>query len=589
MRSRVLVLVAFLVVLSVPFLVRSVVGQSAQAAPAPAGTRRLVIVTPHVEQIQFEFEHAFNRWHQRVHKQPVAIDWRQPGGTSEIVKQLEASFDAAARKGLADDKGAFPPGTAGFDLFFGGGSFEHSKMREVKTASVSTGGKTAKVSYRLGQPAGLPPEKLAELFGDNKIGVQKLYDPDQYWIGTALSGFGIVYNRELLKTLGLPEPVSFRDLCNYKYVGLVAMTDGRLSGSVTTTYESILNKEGWDGWRTLRELAANARYFNSAATKAPVDVGQGEAAAGLSIDFYGRGQAQFLARPGEPEASSRVGYVDPQGAVYIDADPVSMLNGAADVELARRFIEFCLTEEAQALWQFPALSHQRSAANPAGPDNRKLGPEKYELRRMPVRRVMYEKFREHMIDKADPFAAASDVPSRGWRSAIGPMMAAFGVDTRPDLIRAWHALNHARASTVSPESLSEIERTFYAFPMHQMRPGTLLSPASILEGISKPARDELTKLKITTFDQLASQLPSLRSTAKTSPELLAEFDELLAARPTDTKPVFLEFNDANFKLIRADTDSWKDAVHGRRSLIAYTAFFRDSYRRVEELAQRAAH
>lgn len=587
MGSRVLVLIAFVLVLSVPFLVRALAGQEAQAAARDANARRLVIVSPHVEQIQFEFAKGFERWHKRVHHQPVVIDWRQPGGTSEIVKQLEASFDAAARKGLADDKGAFPPGTAGFDLFFGGGSFEHSKMREAKTATASKDGKTYKVTYRMGQPAGFSKPQLDEWFGENKIGVQNLYDPEQYWIGTALSGFGIVYNRDVLKSLGLPEPTGFDSLRDFRYFGLLAMTDGRLSGSVTTTYESILNKEDWDGWKTLRIMAANARYFASAATRPPVDVGQGEAAAGLAIDFYGRGQAQFLTKPGADEAASRVGYVDPKGAVYIDADPASILNGAGDFELAKRFVEFCLTEEGQALWQFPAKVHQRAKSNPLGPDGEPMGPEQYELRRMPVRREMYAKYADHFIDAADPFKAASDVPSKGWRSAIGPMMAAFGIDTRPDLVRAWGALNRAKARGVSPGVIAELEEQFFSMPTHEMRPGTLLSPKSILEPVSKPARDELAKLKITTFDQLAAQLPTMKSTGKTPAAIVTEFEKLLASRPEQLEPQRLIFNADNFKAIRADTDSWKDPLHGRRSLIAYTEYFRQTYRDVAERAERA--
>lgn len=586
MKARALVFVAFVLVLSVPFVLRAVMGQAAQSVVTRAG-ERLVIVSPHVEQIQYEFDQAFSRWYQRVYKQNVWIDWRQPGGTSEIVKQIEASFDAAARKGLADDLGRFPPGTAGYDLFFGGGSFEHSKMREVKTAAFEKDGTTRTITYRMGQPAGFSQQQLDQWFGENKIGVQKLYDPDQYWIGTALSGFGIVYNRELLRSLNLPEPTGFRDLCDFRYVGMLAMTDGRLSGSVTTSYESILNNKGWDGWRTLRELAANARYFASAATKAPVDVGQGEAAAGLSIDFYGRGQAQFLARHGEPESASRVGYVDPRGSVYIDADPVSMLNGAARPDLARHFIEFCLTDEAQLLWQLPALSHDRSASNPAGAAGEKFGPQQYELRRMPVRREMYASYGDHFVDKADPFEAASDLPSRGWRSAIAPMMAAFGIDTRPQLVAAWKALNSARSANTSPAILNDMEAAFYALPKHRMRDGTLLWPTKLLEGLSKPARDELTRAKISTFDQLAEQLPALNRASDGKPSLGAEFERLLAGRSEYAAPVELEFNADTFKIIRADTDSWKDPVHGRRSLIAYTEFFRQQYQRVIDLAGKA--
>jgi hypothetical protein len=536
MIQKVGIVAALLVVLSLPFIVRLSAGRDGFGGGSGGeGVRKLVVVTPHVEQIRDEFGAGFARWHKRVYGEAAAVDWRTPGGTSDIMKQLEATAQAAVRDGRLGADGVLAPGTAGFDLFFGGGSFEHGKMKEEKSGIVAADGR--KVKYRLGRPAGFEQSRLDEWFGENRIGAQTLYDPDQYWIGTALSGFGIVYNRDVLTQLGLPEPRGFKDLTDVRYANMLALADGRQSGSITTTYDSILNKYGWEeGWRILREMAANARYFTAAATRVPVDVGAGEAAAGLSIDFYGRGQAQFLLKDGQDPAEGRVGYVDPEGAVYIDADPASILNGARDFELARRFIEYCLSDEAQALWQFrTAENAARHAAccalmepklpddYPRDADGRPFGPERYELRRMPVRRSMYVEHASKMVDGTDPFEAASDVKSRGWRSAIPPLMAGFGIDTAGEARAAWRALNRARdasaAGRLSPGVVAEMEAAFYAMPMHTMRDGTVL-------GLSE----------------------------------------------------------ANFRAIRDDTGRWRDPEHGKRSLIAYTTFFREQYEKVSRLA-----
>jgi len=543
MVSKIGILTALLLVLSLPFVVRFSVGRPGLGAGSGGGvgsapTEKLIVVTPHVEQIRDEYGAAFTRWHARTYGTSVKIDWRTPGGTSDIMKQLEATAQAAVRDGKlvgAAPDGVLAPGAAGADVFFGGGSFEHSKMKEDK--AVVAGGGGQRLVYRLGRPAGFEQKQLDEWYGENKIGVQTIYDPDQYWMGTALSGFGIVYNRDVLRGLGVGEPRGFKDLTDPRYANLLALADGRQSGSITTTYESILNKYGWaEGWRILREMSANARYFAAAATRVPVDVGQGEAAAGLSIDFYGRGQAQFLLAEGQDPGEGRVGYVDPEGAVYIDADPVSILNGAGNFELARRFVEFCLTEEAQALWQFRTPEHAARVLAccgltagtqpklgddyPRDADGEPFGPRQYELRRMPVRRVMYEKYATYMVDATDPFTIASDVKSRGWRSAIPPMMASFGIDTASEARAAWRALNRARDAArgdlaLSPGVVAEMEALFYAFPKHTMRDGSVV-----------------------------------------------------------------EFSEANFKAIRDDTARWRDPEHGKRSLIGYTNFFRDNYRRV---------
>ena len=226
---------------------------------------------------------------------------------------------------------------------------------------------------------------------------------------------------------------------------------------------------GWEkGWRTLREIGANTRYYTNSSTKPPIDVSAGEAAAGLAIDFYGRGQAQSILLPGQDPAQGRVGYVDPRGATFIDADPVSVLRGGPNPEVSRRFIRFCLTDEAPSHWQFWSQRSGRGALNPIGPDGKPMGPAISELRRMPVRRSIYERYGSHMIDRVDPFTIASETKPAGWRSAIGIMMGAFAIDTAHPQRDAWRSLLAARQGvaegTFDASVLAQMEEAFYAFP-----------------------------------------------------------------------------------------------------------------------------
>ncbi len=560
--ARVLILAAFALVLIVPWWVR----QSFQAAHGEGSggggggmakeeipaERVLVAVTPHVEQIRTEFGAAFGAWHARVYGAPARIDFRTPGGTTEIRRLLETQVRSVlsrtggfevvpASKLKAPARGEEPlpeviiqPGGVEADVFFGGGSFEHTQVKGGLVATVPVAGVSTRVRVRItapprshdGREQPFEQSTLDEVYGENKVGIERLYDPDQYWFGSALSGFGIVYNRDVLNRLGLPEPRGFGDLGDPRYFGLVAMADPRQSGSVATLYDAILNKEGWEGgWRVLREMCANARYFAASSTTPPTDVSQGEAAAGVSIDFYGRGQAQAILAPGEDPATSRVGYVDPPGATYVDADPVSIVNGGRNPELARRFVEFCMTDEAQALWQFVPRMRPEAAQSPKGPSGEPMGPARERLRRMPVKRTFYAQYLEHFTDRTNPFEIASNFPRRGWRDALGPVMGAMGIDTGEELREAWRALNAARGNTVfPPERLAEMERLFYALPEHEM----------------------------VGEDGVVKKLPL-------TPE--------------------------NYAAISQDTSRWRDPVKGTRARIAYAKFFVGNYRRVVELAE----
>jgi iron(III) transport system substrate-binding protein len=513
----------------------------------------LQIVTPHVEQIRFEFGRAFDAWHLEKYKQPVRIDWRTLGGTTEIRKQLEAQMTAAVAAGaftIAPPRTLLAPGRAEAskpnlpeviidpkkadvpDLFFGGGSFEHSAIKSGLVLKTTIDGKEQEVRVRLTAPPKAPwsADDLKAIYGENKVGVERLFDPDQHWFGVALSGFGIIFNRDLLQEMNISEPTQFADLGNPKLVGRVGLADPRQSGSVATLYDSILNKEGWDrGWRILREMAANARYFSASSIQPPMDVAQGECVMGVAIDFYGRGQSQAVVERGGDVSTSRLVYIDPPGATYVDADPISIINGAKNAELAQRFVEFCMTKEAQALWQFAPRGEQ-SGTTPG------LGPIENRLRRMPARRVMYEQYLDQFTDRTNPFDIAIDAKSRGWRDLLGPLFGAFAVDTRDEMVEAWKLLNKARQTESFPkDTLQQMEIAFYAMPKH-----TMFSDGKLGTGDS-------------------------------------------------TKPIKageqVDLSEATYALISTDTGRFRDPEKGTRARIAYTKFFRQQYQMIIDLAE----
>lgn len=443
--------------LGVPFALRD------RTAAPPAGPDTLIIITPHNEQIRAEFERAFHAWRLRTKGRPAHIDWRRLGGTTETRRLLESMYLKAVRSGEIAPDGACAPGTMPYDLLFGGGSFEHNKVKDgVPGPAPGPGGKP--VNVPISAPFSFDRATIDGWFGENRVGSERLYDPDLHWFGAALSGFGVAYNRDALRELGLEEPKRWRDLADPRYIGRLSLADPRQSGSVATAYDAILTRLGWDeGWRTLRAMCANARSFNASSSKAVIDVASGDSAAAVCIDFYGRYESQALREPGQGADQSRLGYVDPPGEVYIDPDPISLLRGAPHPELAHEFVEFALSVEGQALWQFSAVGED------APPES--LGPRVYELRRMPVRRAMYvAPHFERFVDKVNPFEIATDAKPGAWRSLIGPIFGACAIDIHEEQVRAWEVIGRLRDS--GDESLVfELERRFFAFPEHPLPDG----------------------------------------------------------------------------------------------------------------------
>ena len=135
-----------------------------------------------------------------------------------------------------------------------------------------------------------------------------------------------------------------------------------------------------------------------------------------------------------------------------------------------------LSEEGQALWQFHATGTQAGADNPIGANGEAMGPRVYELRRMPVRRVMYEQYLPYLIDQVNPFELASKTSNPGWRTGVQMMMGAFAIDAGEEMKAAWAALNRARTTPGFPAAtLAEMEQLFYAFPDQTMPDGSVLT------------------------------------------------------------------------------------------------------------------
>ncbi|MDP7005223.1 MAG: extracellular solute-binding protein [Phycisphaerales bacterium] len=429
----------------------------------PSDAEKVIIISPHNEQIRHEFGLGFSKWHQEKFGQPAQVIWSVPGGTSEIRRMLQSQYTHALETGKE------PGGEA--DLVFGGGSYEHGVLK--KTIKVKRKGE--EIATTISKPAIFENELLEKVYGENVIGDITIYDPEGYWYGLALSGFGIVYNNEVLEDLQIEQPTTWDELCNPKLLGKLALVNPAQSGSVTTAFEAILKNLGWKrGWQVLRRAAANSRYFSASSLKPPADVSQGDAAMGICIDFYGRYQSQAVKSSGGGE---RVGYIDPPNATMIDPDPISLLRGAPNEEMALRFIEYCMTKEAQSLWQFQVDD---------GIDD-ELGPDSWELRRMPVRREMYSLYLNRMVDKVNPYKTArpAPFPDRNMRAFIAPIFSAMAMDNHEELIRAWKAIiSHpsypdttelVTAEDVDDQELKEMLVAFDSMPLIPTNEDVMLS------------------------------------------------------------------------------------------------------------------
>jgi ABC-type Fe3+ transport system substrate-binding protein len=418
-------LLAFIVALPLALRVETATTSSQKADD------HLIVLTPHNESIRQEFGEAFAAHWKAKTGRSIHVDWRTPGGTSEIRMVLDAGFKAAEETGRDG---------IGVDMFFGGG--------EPDFASQAKKGRLVPLRVFESRPELFTKDgPVSETFTG-----ERYYPPDHVWVGTCMSQFGICYNPDVLQRLKLPVPTSWRDLGDPGYAGSLALADPTKSGSVARAFELLVQGEiqsalkenpddrdsaierGWaNGLQLIQRMAANSRYFTDSASKIPHDVGQGNAAAGMCIDFYGRSYADELT---SPTGTPRVVWIAPQGGTTLSADPIGILKGARNMEVAQEFVEFSLSPEAQKLW----------FGKPGSPD----GPKKRALHRTPIRRDVYtpENLANSTMPGVDPyhdpgnFTYQRELTGASFNT-LRQLVKVMCIDSHEEMKSSWQAIKEA--------------------------------------------------------------------------------------------------------------------------------------------------
>lgn len=167
-----------------------------------------------------------------------------------------------------------------------------------------------------------------------------LYDPQSFYYGYTIGGFGIMSNTQYLSLYKLPEPKEWSDLTAPSYRNHISMADPRHSGSTLAIVEIILQGLGWQsGWKLLKEIAANMGSFTGRSSEVPDLVQRGSFGVGLVIDFFAFSSQQ----QGFP-----VKFIYPSVTIF-NADSIALIKNAPHSDLGKLFINWVLSRKAQTL------------------------------------------------------------------------------------------------------------------------------------------------------------------------------------------------------------------------------------------------
>ena len=415
MGKKIIIFIVLAIVICVPFFF-----QDADSSLVEHADDKLVVITPHNEDTRFEFTQGFKDWYLRKTGRTVTIDWRVLSGSQEIFRFINTLYTNAFQlywektlgriwseklnDAFSNPKIILPEDPSDdSDVQFARRAFLDSNVSSG--IDVLFGGGELEVTEQASRGNLIPSNMMTlhpEWFGENAIpqslGGVNFWDQQGRWLGNSLSGFGIIFNREVLRQKGYQgEPSQWNDLSDPVFIGEVALADPTISASSNRIFDMMFQQhvhtviknnrlnikiqpqlkralnDGWSNAMNMIQLiCANARYFTDSSTKPVLDVSAGDCAVGVAIDFYGLYQQENLKNRSQ---SDRFGFIFPKGGSIPTADVIAMLRGAPNPEAASLFIEYVLSLEGQRLWSF-------KVGAPGGPS-------RYALRRPPIRRELY--------------------------------------------------------------------------------------------------------------------------------------------------------------------------------------------------------
>lgn len=387
--------------------------------PLLAKQAKVSVISPHRKSLQVEYVAAFKKYYKEKFGSEIMVEWIDQGGTENDLRFIETKFAKNSR-------------SAGIDIFWGGGDIAFDDLK----------------SKGLLDPYPLSAE-IAKQVPAQAAGVP-LHADDGGWHATALSSFGLFYNKKLLKMRRLAEPKTWSDLARPDMQNNVSMTDPRRSASALIMNLIMLEGLGWNhGWRLLTEIAGNVKKFTHSSSDPIKAVVTGDALCATAIDFYAAAKVAKLGPEG-------VGFALPKEMTVFNADPVAILKGAPNRTESERFVDFLLSKNAQKLL---ILAEGQSG-----------GPERNTLGRMAVNPLAYQEVGGRSISP-NPFELSpTKMPFDRDRviaikSVVADLIGAIHVDNHHGLKKAWAALQGVAASkresriarlTTPPVSLEEV-------------------------------------------------------------------------------------------------------------------------------------
>lgn len=176
---------------------------------------------------------------------------------------------------------------------------------------------------------------------NEKMIPQEYQDKEHFWHGLYLETLAIGYNQaryeKEFKVKGVKAPTSLEDLLAPEYTGEIITPDPRKSGTGFTFLSSVVQSMGEDkAWDFLKKFKGQVAQFTPSGFTPAQKAGAGEYL--ITVNFVA--DQNLISNKGQKLVST----------IYTNAGwsvvPVSKLKNKANEDVAKAFIDYCLTKDA---------------------------------------------------------------------------------------------------------------------------------------------------------------------------------------------------------------------------------------------------
>ncbi len=182
-------------------------------------------------------------------------------------------------------------------------------------------------------------------------------------VGIYAGALGIGYNADILEKKGIKPPSCWKDLTDPMYRGEIQVANPNSSGTAYTELATFVQLFGEDeAFRLLSEIGKNVNNYTKSGSAPAKAAARGET--GIAISFMH--DMVSLAKQGFP-----LKVVAPCEGTGYEVGAVSVIKGARNPEAAKKWVEFALRDDVQALGatvgQFQVPSNSNAELAPESP------------------------------------------------------------------------------------------------------------------------------------------------------------------------------------------------------------------------------